>query len=241
MLFNNYYLVAMRSLEKESKKEFADIFQTILGTLDITPYRIAKTLGVGAGPIERLKTGTKPSYDTLVSILDAYPQLNPDFVLFGEGTVLRDGNAKQIGIFGDMDFEDVAYLPIKAYAGFIATYEESTPIKLEKYPVLKTTTVNHKNCLLVEVNGNSMQPTLQHGSKVLTQKIERGYWADVSGVFVILYKDLLVVKRIRENDLNLNSTLTLYSDNRDGGTVTIKGGDIKEVWRVIKVIDQDVQ
>lgn len=231
----------MKNSERKPKKEFAKIFQNILEALDITTYRISKTLGVGAGPIERLKTGTKPSYDTLVSILYAYPELNPEYVLFGEGSVLRNGTAKPVRIFSDLDFEDVAYLPITAYASFIATYEETTPLKLKKYPVPKATTLNLKNCLLVEVNGNSMQPTLQYGSKILIQKIERGYWADVSGVFVIFYKDLLVFKRVRENDLNLKNTLTLYSDNRDGGTLTIKGEDIKEVWRVIKVIDQNVQ
>lgn len=77
-----------------TEPSFKSIFQSILSTLGVTVYRVAKDIGTGVAPVQNLLKGGKPSYDTIVKILDAYPTLNPEYVLFGVGTVLRNGNAR---------------------------------------------------------------------------------------------------------------------------------------------------
>ncbi len=222
------------------EKSFAQTFQDILNALEITYYRMAKDTGLSTAQLGKHLVGTKPGHETIATILSTYPQLNAEYLLFGTGEVLKEGNAKQIGIFGDMEFVDVPYLPLKVHASFIASYEETTPIKLEKYPVVKNG-ISTKNCLLIEVNGNSMKPTVNHGAKILAEKVERGNWGDVSGVLAVLYKDFFVVKRVRENEINSFRRLTLYSDNVNGGTVTIDGSDIREIWKVVKVYEQFIE
>lgn len=52
------------------------------------PYSTLKTLENNEDP-ERVK----PSFDVLAKILHAYGQLNPDWLLLGTGSMLRDGRA----------------------------------------------------------------------------------------------------------------------------------------------------
>ncbi len=151
------------------------------------------------------------------------------------------GSATTIGKFGDLLKVDIPYLSIKAYGSFIEAHNSSTELKLDYYPVIKTNEQNTDNLLLIEVNGNAMRPTINHGAKVLTTKEEKKKWGDVSGVYAVFYKDLIVIKRIRENELNSFGRLTLYSDNVNGGTVTIQASDIKEMWKVLSVYEQDIE
>ena len=76
-------------------KDFTD---DIHGRLDyvmkakgLTPYAFSKQLGYSrpAKLYSILKRKTKPSFDTLVTVLETYPEVSSDWLLMGKGSPFR--------------------------------------------------------------------------------------------------------------------------------------------------------
>lgn len=61
---------------------------------NLSASSLAKTLGVEASAISHIKSGrNKPSYDFVVKILRAFPDVSPDWLLLDQGEILRDGTS----------------------------------------------------------------------------------------------------------------------------------------------------
>ena len=61
---------------------------------NLSASSLAKTLGVEASAISHIKSGrNKPSYDFVVKILRAFPDVSPDWLLLDRGEILRDGTS----------------------------------------------------------------------------------------------------------------------------------------------------
>ncbi len=79
-----------------------------------------------------------------------------------------------------------------------------------------------------------MEPTLQHGDKVVCSFIEPQYWKQAirdGQVYVVISTDGVVVKRLI-NRIRTHATLDLVSDNSSYEVVELPASDIKEVWWV---------
>ncbi|MBC6606959.1 LexA family transcriptional regulator [Hymenobacter sp. BT188] len=91
--------------------------------------------------------------------------------------------------------------------------------------------------IAIEVDGDSMEPQLRSGMWVAAYPIDPSDFKYVSsGVYVVDFGSSLVIKRIKDNDLLTDGTLTLHSDNERAGKVTIKSNDLRRLWRVVDVI-----
>ena len=65
--------------------------QQFLQTEQITPAKLADTLGVQRSNISHILTGrNKPSFDFIEKMLKKYPQLNSDWLILGKGNMFRD-------------------------------------------------------------------------------------------------------------------------------------------------------
>ncbi|UYZ60172.1 LexA family transcriptional regulator [Hymenobacter latericus] len=85
----------------------------------------------------------------------------------------------------------------------------------------------------LDVNGDSMEPTLQHGQQVLVERVPEAKWGlQSTGVYVVAFEDMVVVKRISKNDLDVGGGLLLTSDNPRGGQMTVARASIRSMWRV---------
>ena len=72
-------------------KEKLEILRT---KYNLSASALAKTLGVEASAISHIKSGrNKPSYDFVVKILRAFPDVNPDWLLLDQGEILRNGSS----------------------------------------------------------------------------------------------------------------------------------------------------
>ena len=61
---------------------------------NLSASSLAKTLGVEASAISHIKSGrNKPSYDFVVKMLRAFPDVSPDWLLLDRGEILRDGTS----------------------------------------------------------------------------------------------------------------------------------------------------
>lgn len=88
----------------------------------------------------------------------------------------------------------------------------------------------------------TMSPQLVSGARVMATPVAEGDWVYQSGgVYAVMYRDYLVVKRIRENNLLTHQQLTLYSDHPNGGSVTISADDLRGLWKVVRIVEAPVE
>jgi repressor LexA len=223
-----------------------DRLKEVFESLNITIYQAAKDLGENSSKFYNILSGrAKPSYDTILNLLAQYPQVRADFLLRGMRPVLNlepEPNGKFVAE-DNLEYIEVPFVPIRFHASFVETHTEGIrPESLDRYAVHRSVVAGHKNAVIIEISGNSMTPQLIHGAKVLAVPVEDGNWEYQSGgVFAVVYRDFFVVKRIKDNELMTRKYLTLYSDNPNGGTVTVAAPDIRGIWRVVSIVESPVE
>lgn len=232
-------------------------FEKALTAVGIKPAELARRLGTEPVKLYRIIGGkTKPSIQTLEDVVALFPQISTDYIIKGIGPVLSQPQAEIIG-YGLPDvqttvpplpeeaglFAGVPYISITAYSTFIEQYTEGCGSPLEAtYRLLYRTENQVKDCIVIEVQGSSMSPQINDRAKVLSRCISPDNWEYQSGgVYAVLFRDQLVIKRILENDLLTKGVLTLHPDNRLGGVVTVKDKDIRGMWKVVEVLENPVE
>jgi transcriptional regulator with XRE-family HTH domain len=67
-----------------------DRIQTILSSLNLSPSQLADQISVQRSSLSHILSGrNKPSLDFVTKVLTSYPQIDPDWLLFGKGSMLR--------------------------------------------------------------------------------------------------------------------------------------------------------
>ena len=198
--------------------------------------------------IRDLKNGKTKSLsaDMQTKILSYMPELSPAWLLANEGEMLKkESSAKMLGeayafTQGDDNVAMVDYIPSTATATFIEYIGDGNP-ELDKIAVIKqygeTLDRSYK---VFEVIGDSMSPGIPNRAKILTKEIPEQKWGLAEGVVVVVFDDEIVVKRIINNNLNINNSLHLISDNPKCGGKTIALADIRAMYKAIRIISADI-
>jgi repressor LexA len=231
-------------LAKEASESIQERMRQVFDALGISIYQVAKDLGENSSKFYNILNGrAKPSYDTILRLLEQYPQVRADYLLRGHQPILSEleVNAKVIDL--PVRYRELPFVPTRFYASFIETYTEGLSMaQLESYRVPEHLIGNHKNVVVIEISGNSMSPQLSNGAKVLAVHIDPNDWQYQSGgIYAVIYRDYFVVKRIKDNELLTKQRLALHSDNPNGGSVTVPLKDIQGIWKVARVIDSPVE
>lgn len=99
--------------------------------------------------------------------------------------------------------------------------------------------------LCISVKGESMEPTLFDGTRIVVRRLDRSEWARIrsGNVYVVTDREgSTYVKRVR-NNLQLFGMLTLVSDNPDQRkykTFQLQEEEIFNVWEVELVISDTI-
>ncbi len=80
-----------------------DRIQAILKSLDLSPSQLADAISVQRSSLSHILSGrNKPSLDFVSKLLNSFPQVSPDWLIFGNGPMLRrddgiaaDGSAEK--------------------------------------------------------------------------------------------------------------------------------------------------
>ena len=132
----------------------------------------------------------------------------------------------------------VKYVPIDAAASFVESLY-NTAYEIDSYGVMpEEGEVLDDSYMVFQVRGDSMEPTIPDGAKILARKIEEGLWESASGVVSIVYGKTLSVKRILKNSLFLDNVLTLKADNPKHGQLDVERREIRGMWQALRIISQ---
>lgn len=129
---------------------------------------------------------------------------------------------------GGGEWADVPRLPLGASAGPGALAEAERPVGQLRFSArwLKDHGLEPAMLSVIEVEGDSMDPTLRDGDEILVDRTPRPLRA---GIHVLRLDEVLLVKRIER----AGERLRLISDNRAYPEIERPAGDVEIVGRVV--------
>jgi len=203
-----------------SQKEFAKIF----GLKD-------------AVTISRWENGyRKPEYDVLMQLTAKF-NINLHWLLTGSGkSVNLYDDTGNVGTIPE-EFKAVPCIDIYASAGggYINVPEtENNYMLFRKEWLIKQVSSNLDSLVIFTVEGDSMWPTLQSGDLIMIDKNILN--VEKEGIYVILYDDLLMVKRVQLIIEDRVEKIKLISDNKlyESFTIPVFGDEnIKVIGKVV--------
>lgn len=229
-----------------------NFFERIMQIADYKGYKnpndFAKN-GLGwasSEKINRLKDGVKmPSVEILIEISNKFEDINPEWLLLGNGNMVKSNIANPVEIItptkvkgrdlmpkvvvvDDADNDRIPLVPVKAQAGYLNGYGD--PEYIEKLPTYSVPTLRNGTYRMFQVGGHSMYPTLQNNSYVVGEFVENWEQMSDNRIYVVVTStEGIIVKRVI-NRLKEYESLYCKSDNRDYPHISVNVRDIKEVW-----------
>ncbi len=187
---------------------------------------------------EILKGRRDVTIELLRKAVEKY-KINPVFLYTGEGPMfMSEEDHKSFRLLtivtNNEEDERIVHVPVPAQAGYAGELTNPTFIQeLPTYtlPDYKYKVGTHRS---FDVSGDSMEPTLFEGDKVVCSFLEPSLWETSlkdSYVYVIVTKADVVVKRVI-NLIKEQKKLELISDNQFYKTYHLGVNDVREIWYV---------
>ena len=187
---------------------------------------------------EILKSRRDVTIELLRKAIEKY-QMNPVYIYTGEGPMfMTEEDHKSFRVLtivtNSQDDERIVHVPVPAQAGYAGELANPTFIQdLPSFtlPDYKYKVGTHRS---FDVSGDSMEPTLFEGDKVICSFLEPTLWETSlknNYVYVIVTRGDIVVKRVF-NQLKEEKYLELHSDNSFYDPFKVGIADIREIWYV---------
>lgn len=134
-------------------------------------------------------------------VLEIFPDLNRDWLLFGEGQMLRDPDPAEELTDGYI----VPLLPVKAFAGNLQSWASGVELRDCEKVVSPVKGVD----FAIRISGNSMEPEFQNGAMIFIKRINDRAFIPWGNPLVIDTENGVVVKAVFPGN----------SENEDNGYI----------------------
>jgi len=210
--------------------------------------QFAQSLGVFPQTLNEIRKGRRKVTIDLIHKSAAQFDFNTQYIFTGKGSLLAgETEAHQAPNESDKiltvvvssdNREKIVHVPIAAQAGY--NDHLHNPIFFRELPVfsLPDQGFDRRTQRCFDVAGDSMEPSIYNGEKVICSFIEPDLWSTNirSGmVYIIVTQSEILVKRV-ENELASKQQLVLKSDNSYYAESIVHGNEIKEIWVVTQKI-----
>ena len=209
---------------------------------------VAQQLGyANSSKIYKILQGTNPGFDTLVEFLKAWPDLSPDWLILGQGAMVRGGATDApkhsltlhqavrgdkvvVVTVDDKGNENTVLVPIPAQAGYSLAHNEA--VYLKQFGTYKIPGFERGEFRAFEVSGDSMAPTINHRDVVVASRVEELRLLEPGEVYVVVTGESVMLKRIKNRLRASDAEVLLHSDNAHRLPYGMETRDIIELWRV---------
>lgn len=243
----------------EQSKQIGDRLAAIIEHYGDSVYGAAKKLGHDRPTklYNFIGHKFKPGYDTLVEILEKYPEVNPGWLLLGKGEMMGTAPAKEepkpsakkppaekahihygglnapavitLNMVGE---EGIMLVPTPAQAGYQLSREKPQVLKEMDLELLALPNFSGTSHRAFEVEGASMEPTLWTSDIVIARCVDDWRMIKPRHVYVVVTDDTMMVKRIPRPIQHGDMEVELLSDNGYFSPHVIPREAIWEIWEV---------
>ena len=186
---------------------------------------------IGAYEEER----AEPRLDVLEKLCSIF-KLSLDELLLKDLSVLKKGGTyidkrRQLKLLGEIN--EIAFVPVKAVAGYLAGYAD--PEFIDELNTFTLPMLAPGEYRAFEIVGDSMLPT-PSGSVIVGERVTAMDDIKANNTYIVVSKNEgIVYKRIMKNNRYKNK-LTLISDNPQYEPYYVNPEDILEVWKAQMII-----
>ena len=190
--------------------------------------------------------------NVLNKIFTAFPEINANWLLTGEGSMLTDNqpqtfhsNARPLD---NLSYMNVPIIHVRAQCGYLNGYGDQEYIDtLPTLPIIVDQTY-HGKYRIFEAEGDSMDDdsrlAICDGDKVLAREVRRDLWLPKLHIkdwyFVIVHRTKgISIKQITAQDERGN--ITCHSLNELFNDYTVNLDDVMEIYNVIKVVERSLR
>lgn len=187
---------------------------------------------------EILKGRRDVTIELLRKAVETY-KVNPVYIYTGEGPMfMSEEDHKSFRVLtivtNAQDDERIVHVPVPAQAGYAS--ELSDPTFVQDLPTFTLPDYKYKvgTHRSFDVSGDSMEPTLFEGDKVICSFLEPTLWETSikdNFVYVVVTRGDVLIKRVT-NNVKKDKKLLLTSDNDYYAPYPISIGDVREIWYV---------
>ncbi len=187
---------------------------------------------------EILKLRRDVTIELLRKSVEVY-NINPVYLYTGDGPMFMSedvsNNMRMLTIVTNASGDEkILHVPVPAQAGYAS--EINNPTFIEELPAYTLPDYKYKvgTHRSFDVAGDSMEPTLFEGDKVICSYLEPNLWTNSikdNYVYVVVTRGDVLVKRVY-NKINENKRFILVSDNDYYDPYPVDIVDVKEMWYV---------
>lgn len=187
---------------------------------------------------EILKGRRDVTIELLRKAVEKY-KINPVYIYTGEGPMFMTETEHQSFrvltiVTNAQDDERIVHVPVPAQAGYAT--ELTDPRFIQELPTFTLPDYKYRvgTHRAFDVAGDSMEPTLFEGDKVVCSFLEPTLWETAlkdNYVYVVVTRGDVMVKRVF-NHLKAEKKLRLCSDNSFYEPFEVGLGDVREIWYV---------
>ncbi len=131
------------------------------------------------------------STDKVARLTRAFPDLNRDWLLYGEGEMLKDPYDNDDSLIETARYE-VPLLPVAAYAGSLQMWSQSVELRDCEKIVSPVPGAD----FAIRISGDSMEPKLHDGSTILIKRINEKAFIPWGNPMVIDSENGVLVKDV---------------------------------------------
>lgn len=222
---------------------------------------MAADTGIVFTTISNLETGKQRiTYNMITRIMEAYPD---DFVTLTPGQKIDLIEKLEKGMITDIPASLYAsgitddYTTAAVYTKgeepnlilfvrnqnvniFVEKIQLNAPLVNPEFYNVVAAVKDPSACIVFEMAGRSMAELIQDRALLLaeTRPLTELEYIE-NGIFAFVYRNNLIIRRVKENN-PADLFITLYANNPDFGPIYAQRADIKAVWRVLKIVSQDL-
>ena len=242
----------------EQQKQIGDRLAAIIEHYGDSVYGAAKKLGHDRPTklYNFIGHKFKPGFDTRVEVLETYPEVNPGWLLLGQGDMLAQAkrveepktakkptaerahvhygglNSPAVITLNMAGEEGIMLVPTPAQAGYQLSRDKPETLKEMDLELLALPQFSGKSHRAFEVEGSSMEPTLWTSDVVIARCVDDWRMVKPRHVYVVVTEETMMVKRIPRPIQNGDEEVELLSDNAYFSPHFIPRETIWEIWEV---------
>ena len=203
----------------------------VIENKEITPYRFCKDLGLSMGYLDkRGSIGT----DKYLKIIEYLPDINPEWLLTGEGEMLKEHNNLPIAVKTYNPDEGIPLIPTEAMGGVASGEVSVLELDCERYviPMFKGAD------FLIPVKGSSMIPKYNSGDIVACKKVPmQDIFFQWNKVYVLDTNQGAIIKRVAKSEEK--DCIKIVSENPNYEPFDLHLSQIYSIAIVIGVVRQE--